>query len=228
VTPAPSIGTVLSRIGEIQAPLPAPAVVLIGLAALATVGLQALWLIARYADTVAHEGAHAVAGSALGRKVQHVKLKRNGDGETKLSPGGAGGTMLIAFVGYLGPSAFGLGAAKLIELGHSVAVLWLALLLLILLLLVLREAFSFVPVLIVGVFIYLLARYATVGVQAVTAYALAWFLLLSGVRKVIYRGARADDAGLLRDMTHIWRGFWFLLWLAGTVTAVVAGGMLLV
>jgi hypothetical protein len=228
VTPAPSIGTMLSRIGETQAPLPAAAAVLIGLAALATVGIQGIWLLARYVDTVVHEGAHALAGSALGRKVQSVKLKPNGDGETNLGPGGAGGNILIGFVGYLGPSVCGLGAAKLIEIGHSVAVLWLALLLLIFLLVVLREVFSFVPVLIVGGIIYLIARYATAGTQTVAAYGVAWLLLLSGVRKVIYRGTGAEDAATLRQMTHIWRGFWFTLWLAGTALALVVGGALLV
>jgi hypothetical protein len=228
VTPPPSIGTVLSRIGETQAPLPALTVVLIGLAALATVGIQGTWLLARYADTVVHEGAHALAGSILGRKVQGVKLKRNGDGETRVSPGSTGGSILIGFVGYLGPSVCGLGAAKLIETGHSVAVLWLVLFLLILLLVVLREFFSFVPVLIVGGLIYLIARYTSLGAQIAASYGVAWFLLLSGVRKVIYRGTGAADAVALRQMTHIWRGFWFALWLTGTIVAVVVGGALLV
>ncbi len=228
MTPAPSIGTMLSRIGETQAPLPAAAAVLIGLAALATVGIQGIWLIARYVDTVAHEGAHALTGSALGRKVQSVKLKQNGDGETNLTPGGTGGSILVGFMGYLGPSVFGLGAAKLIKEGHSVAVLWLALLLLILLLVVLREAFSFVPVLAVGGIIYLIARYGTVGTQTVAAYGVAWLLLLSGVRKVIYRGAGAGDAVMLHQMTHIWRGLWFTLWLASTALALVVGGILLI
>jgi hypothetical protein len=222
------MGAVLDRIGEIQAPLPAAAVVLIGLAVLAAVGIQATWQIARYADTLVHEGTHAVAGSAMGRKIEYVKLKPNGDGETKVGPGGLGGSILGTFVGYLGPSAFGLGAAKLIRIGHSVAVLWLALLLLLLLLVVLREVFSFVPVLIIGFFIYVIARYASVGTETVAAYTVAWFLLLSGVRKVIYRGTAAGDAGLLRQMTRIRPGFWFLLWLTGTSLAVMAGGALLV
>jgi hypothetical protein len=228
VTPASSFGAVLSRIGEIQTPLSAAESVLIGLIALAVVGVQAIWEVARYVDTIAHEGMHAIAGSAMGRKVRSVALKRNGDGETLVTQGDAGGTILFLFAGYLGPSAFGLGAAKLIQVGHSVAVLWLTLLLLVLLLFVLREVFSYVPVLIVGVLLFLVARYASVGTETAVAYAVAWFLLLSGVRKVIYRWTDAADAGSLASMTHIWRGFWVLLWLAGSVAAVAIGGSLLV
>jgi hypothetical protein len=228
VTPASSFGTVLSRIGEIQTPLSAAGSVLIGLMALAVVGVQAIWEVARYVDTIAHEGMHAVTGSALGRKVRGVELRGNGDGQTDLSPGGTAGSILIAFVGYLGPSGFGLGAAKLIEVGHSVAVLWLALLLLALLLFVLRKAFSYMSVLIVGAPLFLVARYASVGTETAVAYAVTWFLLLSGVRKVMYRGTGAGDAGILAGITHIGRAFWVLLWLLGTIAAVAIGGAMLV
>jgi hypothetical protein len=228
VTPAPSFGAMLGRIGEIQAPLSAAGSVLIGLLALAVVGVQGIWELTRYADTIAHEGMHAIAGSAMGRQVRSVALKRNGDGETLVTQGGTGGNILIGFAGYLGPSAFGLGAAKLIEVGHSVAVLWLTLLLLVLLLFVLRKAFSYVPVLIVGALLFVVARYASVGMETAVAYGVAWFLLLSGVRKVIYRGTGAADAGMLAGITHIGRAFWVLLWLAGSIAAVAIGGSLLV
>ena len=46
--------------------------------------------------------------------------------------------MVAAFVGYLGPSAFGLGAARFIQFGHIVAVLWVTMLLLGLLLIKLK------------------------------------------------------------------------------------------
>ena len=75
MTPAPSLNTVLSRIGETQAPLPAAAAVLVGLAALAAVSLQEIWLVARHVNVIAHEGAHAAIGSAAGRKVRGVTLR---------------------------------------------------------------------------------------------------------------------------------------------------------
>ena len=228
MTPAPTMGTVLSRIGQTQAPLPASAVVLIGLVALAAVGVQEIWLLARHVNTIAHEGAHAIAGSAVGRRIRGVKLQPNADGVTAMSGGRAAGNVTTGFVGYLGPSAFGLGAAKLIELGHSAAVLWLTLLLLILLLVVLRGVFSFVPVLIVGGLLYIIARYGSVGADSVTAYAVAWFLLLSGVRVVVDHGVNASDAGNLAKLTHTRPGCWVWLWLIGSVLALAAGGSLLV
>jgi hypothetical protein len=228
VTPAPTIGTVLSRIGQTQAPLPAPAVLVIGLAALAAVGVQEIWLLARHVNTIAHEGAHAIAGSAVGRRIRGVKLQPNATGVTAMSGGPAAGRVTVGFVGYLGPSAFGLGAAKLIELGHSAAVLWLTLLLLVLMLVVLRGVFSFVPVLVVGGLLCIIARYGSVGADSVTAYAVAWFLLLSGVRVVLDHGANAADAGDLSKLTHTRPGCWAGLWLIGSVLALAVGGSLLI
>jgi Peptidase M50B-like len=228
VTPAPSFGAVLGRIGETQPPLPAAAAVLIGLIALVVVVVHEIWLLAQHLDTIAHEGAHALVGSALGRTVRAVRFKPNGDGGTLVSGGRIPGDVAIGFVGYLGPSAFGLGAAKLIELQHSVAVLWLALVLLVVLLPVLREWFSFVPVLISGALIFIIARYASVGGEDMASYGLAWFLLLSGLRAVIDHGVRAGDAGRLAGLTRIWPAAWVALWLAGTVTALAVGGSLLV
>jgi hypothetical protein len=228
VTPEPSFGTMLSRIGEIQAPLPGDAAVVIGLVAFIAVAVREIWVLLQHANTIAHEGAHAIAVSATGRTVRSVKLQGNGDGLTTWNAGGSGGSVLILFVGYLGPSVFGLGAAKLIEVGHSVAVLWLTLLLLALLLFVLRNWFAFVPVLVIGGLIYLVARYGSVGANTVVAYGVAWFLLISGVRGVLDHGSGAYDAGRLLEITHIWRWAWTWLWLIGSVLALAVGGALLV
>jgi Peptidase M50B-like len=228
MTPEPSLSGVLSRIGETQAHLPPPTSVLIGLAALVAASLQLIWLFVRYSNTMAHEGAHAVTGSAIGRKVEYVWLKGNGDGETRMSSGQLPGEVTIGVAGYLGPSAFGLGAAKLIQVGHSVAVLWLSLMLLAVLLFVLRKVFSYVAVLGTGALIYLIARYGSLGANVVMAYAIAWFLLVSGVRVVLEDNLNADDARILAGMTHIGRGFWVLLWLVGSLAAVALGGSWLV
>ncbi len=228
MTPAPSLGTVLARIGETQPPLPGSTAVLIGLAALAAVGVQEVWLLARHINTIAHEGAHAIAGSAVGQRVTRVTLRPNATGATVTSGGRAAGSVAVGVVGYLGPSVFGLGAAKLIQVGHSAAVLWLTLLLLVLLLAVLRQAFSFVPVLVIGGLVYLIARYGSVEASSVMAYAVAWFLLLSGVRVVFDHGLGASDAGNLAKLTHIWPGFWVVVWLGGSIAGLTIGGALLV
>ncbi len=228
MTPAPSVGMVLSRIGETQAPLPAAAAVLVGLLALAVVGIQEIWLLARHVNTIAHEGAHAIAGSAVGQRIRSVTLKPNADGVTALSGGKVAGNVTAGAVGYLGPSAFGLGAAKMIQIGHSVAVLWLTLALLVLMLAVLRQAFSFVPVLATSLLLYIVARYGSLGIETATAYGVAWFLLLSGVRVVVDHGARAADAGSLAKLTHTRPGCWVWLWMIGSLFALLVGSVLLV
>jgi hypothetical protein len=228
MTPAPSMATVLGRIGETQGPLPALAAAAIGLAAVAAVGIQEIWLLARHLNTIAHEGAHAIVGSAVGRSVRAVTLRPNADGSTVVGPGKPSGDLTIGVAGYLGPSAFGLAMAKLIELRHTVMVLWLTLLLLAMLLVALRKPFSFVPVLVAGGLLFLIARYGSLGAQSVTAYGVTWFLLLSGIRVVLDHGINASDANSLAGMTHLRPGFWVVLWLAGTVFALVFGGILLI
>jgi Peptidase M50B-like len=229
VTPAPStLQAALSRIGETQPPLPAAVSVVIGLAALAAVGIQEIWLVTRHVSTIAHEGAHAIVSSAIGRKIQGVTLRPNAEGETKMAGGKAAGSVTIGVAGYLGPSAFGLGAAKLIQTGHSDAVLWLTLLLLAALLLMVRNAFGLVPILVTGVLLYIVARYSSVNTDSVVACGVTWFLLLSGVRVVADHGINASDAGKLAGITRIGPGIWMWFWLILTVGALILGGTMLV
>jgi hypothetical protein len=74
----------------------------------------------------------------------------------------------------------------------------------------------------------LAARYAHTGLEEIISYALTWLLLLSGVRVAVAHGVNAGDAGNLSRTTHIPRLIWALLWLAGTLLAVVIGGKWLV
>jgi len=75
---------------------------------------------------------------------------------------------------------------------------------------------------------YLILRYTHAGTEVVAAYAVAWLLLLAGVRHAIGDGVRAGDAHALRKRTHLPRRLWALLWLAGTGAALLVGGKLLV
>jgi hypothetical protein len=232
---APPLDTVLRQIGELQAPLPAATSVLIGVGALGAVALSAAWLMVRHVSVITHEGAHAVMGSGMGGKITSVTMKPNGSGRTKVRfRGSRGSSVAVGAIGYLGPSLCGLGAAKLISVGHAVAVLWLALLALAILLPVLRNLFGVFSVILTGGLLYLVARYATIGAQIAVAYGISWFLLLSGVRDVLElrlllkQGPAESDADLLKGLTRIPRGFWSSLWLMGTVAGVVVGGSLLV
>ncbi len=219
---------VMHRIGELQAQLPAGTSLLIGVAALGAVTLSGVWLIVRHVSLIAHEGAHAAMGSGTGKKIMSIRLNPDGTGVTSMLSGqGRGSDIAVTFIGYLGPSLFGLLAAKLIDVGHIDAVLWLGLLALAISLTMLRNWFGVISVIFTGWLLYLVVRYATIGTQDTVAYGIAWFLLLSGVRGVLEDGSRAADAGHLRQITHLPRGLWSLLWLAGSVAALVIGGSLL-
>jgi hypothetical protein len=224
-----SLEGAIRGIFEVQRHLPGGTSLLLGVAALGTATLPGISVLTQHVNTMAHEGAHAVMGSALGARVTGVTLRGNGDGQTLLARAGGGGYVLAGVVGYLGPSAFGLGAAKLIQLGHMVAVLWLTLAALALLALaVRRNPFGLVTVTVTGLALYLAARYAPVGGQVAVAYGIAWFLLLSGLQVVLQHGRDAGDAIELRKRTRVPRGLWAGLWLAGSAGALILGGSLLV
>jgi hypothetical protein len=212
-----------------QAPLPGPAAAFIGLAALAVVLIPSLWPLVDQFDTMAHEGMHAAAASAMGFIVLGVTLDRDSSGLTGyLARGNGPRVLLVTFVGYLGPSGLGLGAAKLIETGHAVCVLWVAVILLVLLLFIVRKSFGVVSVPAAIALLAVVIRYTHDGLEEIIVYGMTWLLLLSGVRNAVAHGAGAGDAGLLNDMTHLPRRLWAALWIAGTLLAIAIGGKWLV
>lgn len=223
---AASLAAALDRIGQVQHQLPGVASVLMALVAAAAV-LPASWSVTRHLQVMAHEAAHATVGSALGIKIAGIEFKRNGEGGTFPGPHGRGAGFVVLLAGYLGPTVFGIGAATLISAGYIVAVLWIAVVALIAILSVLRKGFGVMTVLVALTVLFFVAGFATVGVQVVTAYALAWFLLISGIRIVRIRGTESDDGDKLRKLTKIPQGFWYRFWLAGTVAGLLLGGILL-
>jgi hypothetical protein len=212
-----------------QAPLPGAEAALIGLAVLGIVLIPFLWPLADHFDTMAHEGAHAIVASAMGFTVLGVTMDREANGATGyLAPDRPPRLALTAFAGYLGPSVFGLCAAKLIETGHVVSVLWIAIIFLVLLLFLIRKSFGVISVPAAIALLAAVARYAHSGLEEVVVYAMTWLLLLSGARSAVSHGKWAGDAGALSVITPLPRRFWALLWIAGTLLAVVIGGKWLV
>ena len=122
-----------------QAPLSGGTAALIGVAALGAIVFDAGWRVVRHFTVMAHEGAHAVIGFLLFREVRGIELHADATGGTDIVPATGLRGIPIALAGYLGPSAFGLGAAKLIELRYTTLVLWVALFLLAVLLVGLRR-----------------------------------------------------------------------------------------
>ncbi len=212
-----------------QAHLPGPDAALLGFAALLVVNAKSIWSLAQHFHVMAHEGMHATTGAILGIPVLGIILKRNGEGETRYRVPASGGTWFVTgFVGYLGPSAFGLLAAGLIRLGFIIAVLWVAMVFLVILLLKLLRSFGHISVPVTIALFFVLTIYTSTHVQVVMAYCVTWVLLLAGVRNAVQHGANAGDAFILTRQTHLPRSLWALLWTAGTLGAAYVGWRLLV
>ena len=212
-----------------QAPLAGGEAVLIGLAALLIVLIPFLWPLVEHLNVMAHEGAHAAAGSLLGFAPLGVVLTTKATGGTSF-PGSMRGLreILIGTIGYLGPSVFGLWAAKLIATGHAIAVLWIAVILLVLLLFLIRKSFGLVSVPAAITALAIVVHGAQAQFEEVISYGISWLLLLSGVRVAVADGRKATDAAILATITRLPRRVWALTWLAGTLLAVVIGGKWLV
>lgn len=211
------------------APLPGGTAALIGLAALVVVSVPVLWPLARHVNVMAHEGAHALAAILLGFALETVILRRE-TGETtyQAARGAVLRLVTVGFVGYLGPSLFGLGAAKLIETGRVVTVLWLTIMFLVLLFFFIGRSLGMISVPVAIAALILVTRNAHAWLEEVVVYGLTWLLLLDGVRVAVAHGAKAGDAVILGGRTHIHPRFWSLLWIAGTVLALVIGGKWLI
>lgn len=222
----PSLQQMFHRMFEIQPRLPAGTALTIGIAALITVMFPVTWSFVRYFGTMAHEGSHAVVGSLTGQKITGIELNLNGaTGGTDLL--GPGPKILAGIAGYLGPSAFGLGAAKLISAGHSDAVLWLSLGLLFLLLAQIRNIIGILLIVVAGYVIFIFARYGTISRQTMAAYGIAWLLLLSGVRWVLLHWDKARDGKILQGTTGSEPVVFARIWLVGTLFALFLGTRLL-
>jgi peptidase M50B-like protein len=211
-----------------QVPLSGPEAAVIGVGALIAVTLDLTWALVVYGQLMAHEGAHGVIGSLLFHRVTGVKLNDDATGETGVKTARGMRGHLFFFIGYLGPSLFGLGAAKLIEAGHIAAVVWVTIFLLGVLGVWVVNLWGRFTVLLIGGLVYVAGHYTPMRGQVIAAYAITWLLLLSGVRRVFERGANAGDAAILRDRTAIPRFVWALVWMSGTLGAVALGGRMLV
>jgi hypothetical protein len=211
----------------IHPPLSAGESLLIGLVALIVVMLPLLWTPIEHFSVMTHEGAHALLAVLLGLTVTEIILNRNNGGKTTVAGEGLR-AILVLLIGYLGPSLFGLAAARLISLGDPVTVLWMIILLLVLLLFLLSRSFGMLSVPAAIALFYLILRYTHAGTEVMIAYGLAWLLLLSGVRSAIGHGIEAGDAHTLRKRTHLPRRLWSLLWITGTLAALFVGGKLLI
>lgn len=192
-----------------------------------------LWRFTTHAITVAHEGGHALFGVLFGRGITHIKVTRGGGGETGFSGGGWFAVFFSFLAGYLGPSIFGLAGAWMLVHGFEPrVVLLMSLALVAILLLMVRNPFGFIAVPLTGAVLWAVAMRATPEQQLVAAYIWVWFLLMGGVRQIpqLYRawaGGGEADTGVLSQQTGLSTAFFVALFWAGSFTALIYGGVLL-
>jgi hypothetical protein len=218
-------------------PLPPRALVLAcGLAALLAVASRRIWPVARTVVTVAHEGGHALVALMTGRRLAGVRVHANTAGVTWSAGRPSGpGIVLTTAAGYLAPPLLGLGAAALLATGHLAGALMLSLVLLAGLVFVIRNAYGLLVVLVVAAAVVVVLWRGSPIVQAAFGYAMAWFLLLGGVRPVLElnrsrrRGRSAgSDSDQLARLTGVPGGAWVLLFGVVAVGALAVAALWLV
>ncbi|MFF0472705.1 M50 family metallopeptidase [Streptomyces sp. NPDC004284] len=203
-----------------------------GACALALVVFRRLWLPARNAITIAHEGGHGLVARATGRRLEAIRLHSDTSGLTvsRGRPTGLGVVLTLA-AGYPAAPLLGLGGAALLGTRHVTLLLWIATGLLLALLVMVRNAYGILIVVLTGAAFVLVSWLAGPEVQSVFAYAAVWFLLLGGVRPAFElqakrrRGGAPDsDADQLSRLTQVPAGVWLLFFHTVALSALIGGG----
>lgn len=205
-----------------------------GVVALGLVLLPSTWPRVRLGITVVHEAGHALAAVLVGRRLSAIRLHSDTSGLTvsRGKPRGPGMVAMLA-AGYLAPALLGLLAAFLLADGRGVALLWLLVVLLAGLLVWVRNGYGLLVVILGGAALFALTWWGSAQAQAVTAYLVAWLLLLAAPRPLLEllgsrRGrGRTSDPDQLAALTHVPAVLWTLLLLAANCAGLVLGvGML--
>lgn len=221
-------------------PAPGPAVLaLTALAAVVAIGWPPAWRVTRHVGTIVHEAGHALVALLTGRRLAGIRLHSDSSGVT-VSVGRPRGPGMVAMLaaGYPAPALLGLLAAAVLGTGHVAAVLWLIVLLLGGMLLLVRNWFGAWTVLATGVAVFAVTWWLPGSAQTAFAYALTWFLLLTGVREVFgliavrrpargRSGGRGSDADQLARLTHLPAAVWVGAFLLVSIAAAVGGAVLI-
>ncbi|GIF49925.1 peptidase M50B-like protein [Asanoa ferruginea] len=168
------------------------------------------WPATKHLITMAHEGSHAIAGSATGGKVVSVRMRPNGSGETETI---GASPFLTALVGYVGPSVFGISSATALSNGlDPSAILWVTVVMMAVVLLRVRNLFGRLVILVAGSLFVLVALKGSPTTRQVFVYTWTWFLLLGGFVHTVETNVKSvgwsGDANSLRELTKLPRGIW--------------------
>jgi hypothetical protein len=209
--------------------------------AIVLTGERTTWRLLRFVVTIAHEGGHAVAAVLVRRELAGIRLHSDTSGVT-LSRGRASGPGMVftAVSGYPAPSVLGVAFAALVGLDQVRVMLWATVVLLLLLLTQIRNLFGVLTVVGSGAAAVAVIIWGTERVALGFACAVAWLLLVGGLRAVIElqrsrrqqgsgRGARglSSDADQLARLTHLPGVLWVILFFLFTGAALLAGGWLM-
>ncbi|MFD8638899.1 M50 family metallopeptidase [Streptomyces zaomyceticus] len=207
-------------------------VYLTGACALSLVVFRALWLPARNAITIAHEGGHGLVALATGRRLEAIRLHSDTSGLTvsRGRPTGLGVVLTLA-AGYPAAPLLGLGGAALLGTHRVTLLLWIATVLLLALLVMVRNAYGILTVVLTSAAFLLVSLLGGPEVQSTFACAAVWFLLLGGVRPAFelqakrrHGGAPDSDADQLARLTHVPAGVWLFFFHAVAICALIGGG----
>jgi hypothetical protein len=240
----------LDRLTAVQSAPPGWVIAASIAVALLIVASPRLWRVTRIAITIAHESGHAAASLLSGRRLEGIRLHADTSGETRSRGRRDGpGIVVTALAGYLTPPLLGAGAAALLGTRHVTLLLALLLLMLLVTLFMIRNWYGGLAVLLTGGALAAVMILASPSLRAAFAYAVAWFLLLGGIRPIAelartrrgavrlppgrrlasgQPGAVNSDADQLAWLTGVPAGVWVTLFALVAVGALALGARLLI
>jgi hypothetical protein len=193
-----------------------------------------LWYIAKFVLVIAHEGGHALLAKLLFQTLRSITFTKEGGGATE--PAGSVPwlfNVVIFLAGYLGPSTFGLLGAWLLIHGRTEQVLWTSLAFLVVMLFAVRGMLGWLLVPGLITVIWLVAVKVDPPLQTLYTHMWVWFLLIGAVQRmllfVLHKQYDDDsnDSISLQELTLVPSALWALVFLVGTIAALVYGGALL-
>lgn len=188
------------------------------------------WSAARVGLTLAHEGGHALAALATGRRLSGIRLHTDASGVTvsRGRPTGVG-MVVTAAAGYTAPSLMGLTGVALLAADRAALLLWGTVALLAAALLFTRNAYGLLVTAGVAAALAATAHAGDGRWQSLVGGGLVWFLLLGNLRTIVElartrRRARGpggahSDADQLAALTKVPAPVWMLLFAAVAVAA---------
>lgn len=194
-----------------------------------------LYFVTKFILVIPHEGGHATMGTLLFQRVRKIEFGSDGGGGTSFHQDQPWFfALLIGVAGYLGPSGFGLLAAWLLREGLTGLVLWGSIVSLAVMLLFVRTWVGWVSVPGLLILLYVVAVSVPEPVRTLCVHVWVWFLLIAAVERIVvlvierhYLGD-LNDAKRLADATHTSPHLWAVLFLVGTVAALVHGASMLI